>query len=333
MTPAPSMLHLAQDYLDERRRLGFALGISGAQLLDFARFADAAGHCGPLTAQLMLHWARGRARRADPATWARRLAVLRPFAKARAQLDPGTEVPGTDAFCHKRQRPTPHIYTAAEIADLLAAARRLPPTGGLRPLTYEALFGLVAATGLRISEALRLRCGDLGADGAVLAVRQTKFCKSRLVPLHPTAAAALAQYLAACRRFVASAPDAFLFASPSGTALAKRTVHGVFAGLRAELGWTSRGTLPAPRIHDLRHSFVCRRVALWHEAGADIGNAMLALSTYVGHAKVSDTYWYLTAVPDLMATAAGRFERFAAATGAGDRAADVAADAGEARHG
>ena len=320
MTPELSMLSLVQDYLDERRRLGFALAIPGALLLGFARFADRAGHRGPLTVQLMMGWAREEAKRAEPATWARRLAILRPFAMHRAQVEPGTEIPSANVFAQKRRRPTPHIYTTAEIADLLAAARRLPPAGTLRPLTYETFFGLVAATGLRLSEALHLQSGDFDVGGSMLTVRQTKFCKSRLVPLHPTTAAALAHYLAARRRFAPAASDAPLFVSLSGTALVKRTVHGVFARLRAELGWTTRGTLPMPRIHDLRHSFVCRRVALWHEAGADIDNAMLALSTYVGHAKVSDTYWYLTAVPDLMAVAAKRFELFAAA------------DAGEARH-
>lgn len=322
MTSVPSMLSLVQDYLDERRRLGFALAVPGALLLGFARFADRAGHRGPLTARLMMDWVRDEARRAGPANWARRLAIVRPFAEHRARVEPGTEVPCADVFGHKRRRPTPHIYTDAEIADLLAAARRLPPAGTLRPLTYEAFFGLVAATGLRLSEALRLRCDDFEVGGGVLVIRQTKFCKSRLVPLHPTTAAALARYLAERRHRAPAAPDAPLFVSPSGAALAKQTVHGVFARLRAELGWVARGTLPAPRIHDLRHSFVCRRVALWHEAGADIDNAMLALATYVGHAKVSDTYWYLTAVPELMAVAARRFETFA-----------TAADAGEARHG
>lgn len=322
MIPASSMLSLVQAYLDERRRLGFALTIPGAQLLSFARFADRAGHRGPITVQLMMNWAQGEARRASPANWGRRLEILRPFVRHRAQVEPDTEVPSANIFSrHKRRRPTPHIYTVAEIADLLAAARRLPPTGTLRPLTYETFFGLVAATGLRLSEALHLRCGDFDVGGGTLTIRQTKFCKSRLVPLHPTTTMALAQYLSARQLFIPAVPDAPLFGSPSGAALIKRTVHGVFARLRAELGWAARGTLPAPRIHDLRHSFVCRRVTLWHETGADIDNAMLALSTYVGHAKVSDTYWYLTAVPDLMAVAAKHFELF------------VAAGAGEAQHG
>ena len=321
MTSAPSMLSLVQEYLDQRRRLGFALAIRGTQLLSFARFADRVGHRGPLTSRLILDWVQGEARRAAPATWASRLEVVRPFARHRAQVEPGTEVPCAGAFGYRRRRPTPHIYTGAEITDLLAAARRLQPAGTLWPLTYETFFGLVAATGLRLSEALRLRCADFDADGNVLTVRQTKFCKSRLVPLHSTVTAALTQYLAARQGCAPSAPDAPLFVSPSGAALAGRTVQGVFVRLRTKLGWAARGTLPAPRIHDLRHSFVCRRVMLWHETGANIDNAMLALATYVGHAKVSDTYWYLTAVPELMAVAAQRFELFAAA------------DAGEARHG
>ena len=313
MIPVPSVLSLAQDYLDERRRLGFALDIPGAQLLNFARFADRAGYQGLLTVRLMTDWAQGEAKRASPANWARRLAILSPFAKYRARLEPGTEIPCADVFGNNRRRPTPHIYTVTEIANLMSAAHRLSPAGTLRPLTYEAFFGLVAATGLRLSEALRLRCSDFDVSGGKLTIRQTKFCKSRLVPLHPTTIAALAQYLSARQRFTSAMPDAPLFVSTSGNALVERTVHCVFARLRAELGWTARGTLPMPRIHDLRHSFVCRRVMLWHESGADIDNAMLALSTYVGHAKVSDMYWYLTAVPDLMAVAAKRFELFAAA--------------------
>jgi len=271
MILAPSMLPLVQAYLDERRRLGFALAIPGAQLLSFARFADRAGHRGPLTVQLMIDWAQGEARRASPANWAKRLAILRPFVSHRAQIDDGTEVPSADIFSHKRRRPTPHIYTVAEIADLLAAARRLPPTGTLRPLTYETFFGLVAATGLRLSEAVCLRCGDFDVGGGTLTIRPTKSCKSRLVPLHPTTTAALAQYLSARQRFTPAVPDAPLFGSPSGAALVKRTVHGVFARLRAELGWAARGTLPVPRIHDLRHNSAPRIIPSGGREGAGFG--------------------------------------------------------------
>lgn len=305
-----SMQHLVQEYLDERRGLGFALTITGAQLLAFARFADAAGHRGPLTRELITSWARDRAKRATPLTWSRRIEVMRPFAKHRARVEPGTYVPDADTFGRSRRRLAPHIYTDREVTDLLAAAGRLSPKGTLRPATYRALFGLIAATGLRLSEALRLECDDVDLDAGVLTVRQTKFAKSRLVPLHPTTVRALKQYLALRRRYLPTAQGGTFLASARGTALAKRTVHWVFDRLRKQLGWTARGGHAAPRIHDLRHTFICRRVQLWHANGTDIDNAMVALSTYVGHAKVSDTYWYLTAAPDLMSAAGHRFELF-----------------------
>jgi integrase len=311
-----SMQHLVQEYLDERRSLGFALTIPGVQLLGFARFADASGHRGPLTRQLITSWARDEARRATPLTWARRLEIVRPFAKHRARIEPGTHVPDADNFGPSRRRLAPHLYTDQEIVDLLAAAGRLSPKGTLRPATYRALFGLIAATGLRLSEALRLQCADVALDAGMLTVRQTKFAKSRLVPMHATTVRALQQYLALRQYHLPTVPDGPFLASATGTALPKSTVHWVFDRLRNQLGWTARGGHPAPRIHDLRHTFICRRVQLWHDHGTDIDNAMVALSTYVGHAKVSDTYWYLTAAPDLMSVAGRRFEQFVEAANA-----------------
>lgn len=305
-----SMQHLVQEYLDERRGLGFALTIPGSQLRAFARYADASGHRGPLTRQLIIGWARDEAKRATPLTWACRVAVIRPFAKHRARIEPGTYVPDADTFGRSRRRLAPHLYTDREIVDLLAAASQLSPKGRLRPATYRALFGLIAATGMRVSEALRLACADVDLEAGKLTVRQTKFAKSRLVPLHPTTVRALRQYLALRQRHVPTVKDGPFLVSAKGTALAKRTVHWVFDRLRKQLGWTARGGHAAPRIHDLRHTFICRRVQLWHEHGTDIDNAMVALSTYVGHAKVSDTYWYLTAAPDLMSVAGRRFEQF-----------------------
>jgi len=317
MTEARTMLSLAEDYLTERRALGFDLRIPGDQIAAFARFVDEAGQTGPLTTRITLDWVQGQAKHAKPFSWARRLDVLRPFARYLTRLDPATEFPQTPIFGRSHRRLAPHIYSEQEICDLLAAARSLAPQGGLRPATYETIFGLIAATGLRISEALHLRCGDVDLDQGVLTVRNTKFRKSRHVPLHPTVVAALNRYTAVRARHGAINLDALLFLSSSGGALPKRTVHGVFQQLRGELGWTARGAYAQARIHDLRHTFICRRVQLWHEHGADIGNAMAALSTYVGHAKVSDTYWYLTGVPDLMAIAGQRFEHFAADVGEG----------------
>ncbi len=315
MTAARTMLSLAEGYLAERRALGIDLRIPGDQITAFARFVDAAGHTGPLTTRIILDWVQGQAKHAKPFSWARRLDVLRPFARYLTRLDPATEFPQTAIFGRSHRRLAPHIYSQQEICDLLAGARRLAPQGGLRPATYETIFGLIAATGLRLSEALHLRCGDVDLDQGVITVRNTKFRKSRHVPVHPTVAAALNRYMAVRARHGATDRDTLLFLSSSGGLLPKRTIHGVFQKLRAELGWTARGAYAQARIHDLRHTFICRRVQLWHEHGADIDNAMAALSTYVGHAKVSDTYWYLTGIPDLMAVTGKRFELFAAAVG------------------
>jgi integrase len=315
MIAVPSMQELVQEYLQERRTLGFELKISGDQLMTFARFADQRGHCGALTEQVIVDWARGQAKRAAPISWARRLEIIRPFARYRARFDSTTHVPQNGIFGPGHRRLTPHIYTDQEIADLIDRAGQLHTLGTLRPATYATLFGLIASTGLRISEALKLQCPDVDLANAVLTVRQTKFMKSRLVPLHPTVTSALSRYVAFRQQSVPYVSKACFFVTASGAGLVKRTVHCVFEKLRTQLGWVARGSHPAPRIHDLRHTFICRRVQLWHEHGVDIDNAMLALSTYVGHAKVSDTYWYLTAVPELMAVAGRSFEDFAHSTG------------------
>jgi integrase len=315
MTAPLTLLSLAEDYLTERRSLGFDLRITGEQITAFARFIDATGHTGPLTTRITLDWVQGQAKYAKPLSWARRLDVLRPFARYLARLDPATEFPQTAIFGRSHRRLAPHIYSEQEICDLLAAAQRLAPHGGLRPATYATIFGLIAATGLRLSEALHLRCGDIDLDQCLLTVRNTKFRKSRHVPVHPTVAAALNRFMVVRARHSTSNPDMPLFLSSSGGVLPTRTIHWVFQRLRSELGWIARGAYAQPRIHDLRHTFICSRVLLWHEHGTDIDNAMAALSTYVGHAKVSDTYWYLTGVPDLMAVAGKRFEQFAATAG------------------
>jgi integrase len=314
MTEVRTMLSQANDYLAERRRLGFDLKIPGGQIIAFARFVDASGHAGALTTRVVLDWVKGKATHAAPLTWAYRLRILRPFAKYLTRLDPATEFPMAAVFGPDYPRLAPHIYSNAEISELLAAARRLPPEGTLRPITYETIFGLIAASGLRISEVLNLRWGDVDVPNGLLTVRQTKFRKSRHVPLHTTATAALQCYMDVRARHGATSADAPMFLSSSGSPLPKRTVHGVFQKLRTQQGWINRGAHAEIRIHDLRHAFICRRVQLWHDGGVDIDNAMAALSTYVGHVKISDTYWYLTGVPDLMAVAGRRFEDFAAPT-------------------
>jgi integrase len=310
MKPLPSMVSLVEDYLDYRRRLGFALECDVRRLLGFARFADTIGHHGPITQELAVRWARS-APRASPKTAPGRLQILRPFAKYRLQFDPATEISPPRLCGPRPQRLTPHIYSDEEIQALLVAARQLTPVGGLRAATCATVFGLLAATGLRISEALALRRSDAALETGLLTIRQTKFRKSRLVPIHSTTAEELRHY--ACfrdRMFPAPKTEAF-FLSDRGEPTNYRQVLYAFARLRAQLRWTARGGHPAPRIHDLRHRFICRCLLHFYQQRASVDNAMLSLSTYIGHTQITDTYWYVTGIPELMAIVSERFERLA----------------------
>lgn len=309
MSRIATMVKLAREYLVYRRKLGVDLKNAGPLLLQFARYADKRGHRGALTSRLAIRWA-GLPHNVSRPYLARRLDIVRCFANYRAIYDPDTEIPPCDVFGPAYRRITPHIYTAAEISALLAAAGDLPPQKELRPHTYATLFGLLACTGLRLNEALRLTRADVDWKRGLLAIRETKFRKSRLVPLHPTAIKALRKY-ARLRDHHHPDPktDAF-FVTVRGTRLCRSTVEGTFVKLRKKLSWTPRGGCRAPRIHDLRHTFACHRLALWYRQHADVEQQMLALSTYLGHTNVRDTYWYLTAVPELLQLAGTRFEHF-----------------------
>jgi integrase len=310
-------------YLAERRRLGFALHSRDTLLASFARYVASRHHRGPLTVELMGDWARcDKGNRGTPGTWARRLALLRHFARYLKQFEPDTEVPDELIFGPEPGRVAPHIYHEEEIVELLAAARKLGPRGSLRPMTFETLFGLMASTGLRVSEAIHLRDTDVDLKRGMLTVRQTKFTKSRLLPLHPSTVEALARYRRQRTRYVPTTADTpFLIGSRGqrlGQPLGARQAHRVFNALRDDLGWVNRGAHEAPRLHDLRHTFAVRRLMLWYAEGTNVDQMMLALSTYLGHAEIFYTYWYLTAVPELMALAGGKFEHFADFPGEGD---------------
>jgi integrase/recombinase XerD len=235
---------------------------------------------------------------------------VRPFARYVAASEPRTEIPPLGLLGPSHRRLPPHIYSREEIAALLRAAAALSPIGGLRPRTYTTLFGLLVSTGLRISEALRLAQADVDLAAGVLTVRETKFRKTRLVPLHPSASRALGRYAAQRDRVHRQPPQPTFFLSEAGRPLAYSTVRTTFLRLRQALGWCRPGHR-SPRIHDARHTFACHCLQRWYQDGADVDQHLLALSTYLGHAKVSDTYWYLTATPGLLGTPAARFERFA----------------------
>ena len=311
MNADTTMQAAVQEYLHQRRQLGFALKSAGTELLRFARFADARGHRGALTQELQVEWAHEHVRRTGAVTGARRIEIVRPFAAYYRQFEVDTEIPATGILGRGHARLAPHIYTDEEVRALLDQAQRLTPFGGLRPLMYRTLFGLIAATGLRLSEALKLLVSDVDLNGATLTVRQTKFHKSRCVPLHVSVVQALSAYREQRDRSADPSAGAAFFVSRVGAALPVRTVENVFARMRSQLCWQARGDHGNPRIHDLRHTFAVRRLQHWHEAGVSIDHAMFWLCTYLGHAKISDTYWYLSGVPELMDIVGAKFERFA----------------------
>ena len=307
----PSIRALVDDYLAVRRKLGFDLVTTGWLLVDFARYAERIEHRGPLTVELAVRWALST-RSDDPAQAARRLSAVRQFARHRAAFDPGTEIPPVGWLGRIPRWKPPHIYSDAEIAALLDHAARLLPRAGLRPKTYVAFLSLLAATGLRLSEACRLTRGDVDLSTDLITVREGKFRKSRFVPLHPTASRALAHYAAQRDTYCAPSQLGAFFRTDRAPALKPAAVKKTFSRLRDRLGWTSEGRARRPRLHDLRHSFAVRRLVRWCEEGVEVDRKILALSTYLGHARVTDTYWYISAVPELMAITSKRFERFAA---------------------
>ena len=237
---------------------------------------------------------------------------MRQFARYRALVDPATEVPPVGLLGRdSRRRSRPHIYTEAEIAVLLQQARSLRPRGGLRPATYVAFFALLASTGLRPSEARRLTDDDADLVDGILTIRETKFRKSRLVPLHPTTTRALRRYADRRDACPAAPRSEYFFRTEQSPRLTRTAVETTFRRIKRRLDWTAQGRTRQPRIHDLRHTFVVRRLLRWHQEGADVDRKILALATYLGHAGVAHTYWYCTAVPELLATTGQRFERFA----------------------
>jgi integrase len=300
---------LVKDYLATRRNLGFSverirwLGTSRASLAasDTAVRSRLISPCDGLCPH-------ARPTRHAPNDVSGRFGNSR-VTSPRSILPPRS--PRAGLFGRVTRRSQPHIYSDAEITALLKECGRLQPRYGLRPRTYVALFSLLASTGLRLSEACHLHRHDVDLCKGLLTIREGKFRKSRLVPLHPTAVQALTGYVArhdACR---GAQRSEFFFHTDRTPALKRATVEKTFSRLRDRLGWTMHGRARRPRIHDLRHTFAVRRLLRWYEEGVEASQKILVLATYLGHAKVTDTYWYLSAVPELMAVTAQRFEHLA----------------------
>lgn len=292
-----------EDYLRLRRALGFKLRFEGQVLPGFVAYLDTIGATS-ITVEAAVAWTR-LSEDAQPVTLSHRLGAVRGFARYLATIDPATEIPPCGLF-GKQQRRTPYIYSAEEIARLLAGAGQLRPP--LRAATYEALFGLLAVSGMRVGEAFRLLRADVDLAEGLIQIRHPKFDRDRLVPLHPSAAKALRGYATRRDRLYPQPRTEAFFISSLGTALRDSTVHATFLSLLAPAGLpTAAGE--RPRVHDLRHSMVVSTLIGWQRDGLDIAARLPVLSTYLGHVSPASTYWYFTAVPELMQLAAAGLDR------------------------
>jgi integrase len=294
-----------EKYLSMRKGLGYKYEHQTRRLADFVAFMEKR-KVRIITTKLALEWATLPADR--HASWALRLSDVRGFARHVANLDPRTEVPPV-GMLPGWKRAKPYVYSDAEIDALLTAALALPPEHGLRRWTYHTLFGLIAVTGMRISEAMGLERDDVDLDAGVLTVRLTKFGKSRLVPLHPTTCTALRNYAARRDAHLGQRCGSTFFVAEQGGRLLHQYVHRVFWQLSREIGLRRPADRTGPRVHDFRHRFAIRTLLDWYREGKDVEQQLPVLSTYLGHACVRDTYWYLSACPELMEEAARRLDR------------------------
>jgi integrase/recombinase XerD len=304
MSPLQTAL---EDYLLVRRALGFKLYEAGLQLQQFLDFLETAG-AQYITTNLAFSWAVQPVD-VSPNRWAVRLGVVRQFAHYCAARDSRTEVPPNGLLSYRIRRATPYIYRDEDIKQLLVAARQLTSTNGLRPHTYTTLLGLYVATGLRVREPLKMDRDDVDLVNGVLTIRDTKFGKSRVIPLHPSTTRALQRYAKRRDRVFPNPRSPSFFLSERGTRVIRQAVHKTFNKLAHQVGLRHTRSPHSPRIHDFRHRLAINRLTRWQRRGIDIDRHMPALATYLGHVDVANTQWYLTATPELLRYALRRIER------------------------
>lgn len=292
------------DYLALRRSMGFKLERTGKLLTQFVAHCAAAG-AEVVTLQLALNWAV-RPEGAACGWTAQRLSAVRGFAKYLALVDPCTEVPPADLLPARSRRATPYLYSEDDVRSLMAAASTL--RSPLRRATFSTLLGLLWVTGMRIGELLRLDRGDVDLTHGILVVRKSKFGKSREIPVHETTTAALQAYAARRDKLSQRMSSQAFFLSLAGTRLRYDNFHSTFLRLVHKAGLRKRSAGCRPRPHDFRHSFALRTLIDWYRAGENIESRLPALSTYLGHVNPANTYWYLSAAPELLALAAERLE-------------------------
>ena len=300
---------LLDEYLATHRALGVGLKRSGSLLQRFVAFA-AQSEVAFVTTELALQWAT-EPRGVQPAQWANRLGMVRRFARFANAVDPHHEVPPPGLLSHRYRRSRPYLYSDGEIADLLSAARGLSGTTGLRPCTYTTLLALLAVTGMRSSEPLRLNRDDVDLARGVLTVRKSKFGKSRYIPVHESTRQSLGNYAAQRDRLCPAPPSPGFFLSEHGARITEWALRWTFVKLSRQVGLRGSSDSRGPRLHDLRHRFAVATLLRWYRDGIDVECHLPRLATYLGHARISDTYWYLTVTPELMQLAARRLDRVA----------------------
>jgi integrase len=294
------------DYLALRRSLGFKLKEHERCLREFLSFLRKK-RSARLSIRLALQFAT-RPQHQQPAQWAARLRVVRGFARYRSGEDPHTEIPPLGLLPYRARRARPYLYSAEEIRELLNAAQHLRSTSTLKPWTYYCLFGLLATTGMRISEALNLQVKDVDWFEGILTIHGTKFGKSRWVPLHPSTRKVLSAYAERRDCLLGKKPVSHFFVSSRGTRLDGGDVRRTFYQLSRQIGLRGVSASHGPRLHDFRHRFAVQTLLRWYRKGTDVERRLPVLSTYLGHAHVTDTYWYLTSTPELMGAAGKRME-------------------------
>jgi integrase/recombinase XerD len=302
-----TLAHALADYLALRRALGFKMDEAQRLLPRFLTFLEQHG-CAHITSELALQWA-SQSPTASPAEGARRLTLVRGFARFRAAMDPRTQVPAIGLLSARAQRATPYLYTEREVAQLLEAAAHLPSPTGLRAQTAVTALGLLSVTGMRVGELLALDDADVDPTLGEVTIRHGKFDKARALPLHATTREVLRAYVAARNHVFPIAPTPSFLVSEQGTRLSQWSLRNTFVTLSRRIGLRGETDRHGPRLHDFRHRFAVEVLLRWYREDVDVDRHLPELSTYLGHVKVADTFWYLSATPELLQLALARLER------------------------
>ena len=299
-------VHL-DNYLLLRRQLGYKLKLTAILLRNYVRYMKE-NRVAFITTKTALRWASlpDNIKQKQRAV---RLGAVRRFAEYLSAIDPRTEIPAQKLLPFQRHRPTPYLYKDEEVVKLIKAAGQMPGQHPLKCATYTTLFGLLAVTGMRVGEAIALDFKNVNLDQCLLTLQKAKGNKTRLVPLHPSTARALSQYAEVRGEHFPQSPNSSVFITDKGTRLPYSTVNGWFLRLSRRIGLRNLGDVHGARLYDLRHRFAIQTLLNWYRSDVDVGVHLPELATYLGHVHVNDTYWYLSAAPELLQLAALRWQR------------------------